>query len=139
MTKSITTATTPIVLRITRHDMSPAMVSCLQGIYGKDVTFVTHDIRYGDDPVADLLQLIAEVEGQVVAIAAVAPFPILMKLVGARKSRDESRRVDAPFIRPVWARGENGRVIVDEATREFELSHYEVLEALEIRTSRLGD
>lgn len=129
-----------IVVRITRHPMDEDRAAYLRDVYGDVVAVVTEDIRYGDDPVAEVRALIERVEadhdGKVVAVEAQAPFPVLMRLV------DQARRqLGVALIRAQFARDEGGRAIVvgqDESGRDLlKFSHYEELERIEFQVRRL--
>jgi hypothetical protein len=128
------------VVRITRHPLDPAREAFLKGVYGDDLLVVTDDIRYGDNPVAavcDLLDKVADDTGcEVVALEAQAPFPVLLRLVDAR------RDLGVALIRAQFERDEGGRAIVsgkDESGRDLlKFSHYEELVRIEFDTRRLG-
>ena len=101
------------ILRITRHPADEARINFLKKVYGEEVEIVDRDIRYGDKPVETVKELIKK-EGDVVAIEAIGPFPIIMKLVDARLS--------VPFLRAEFKRDENGRAVVvgqDETGRDI--------------------
>lgn len=129
-----------IVLRITRHPVDADREAFLKAVYGDDVKIVTADIPYGDNPVntvgalADRVE--TEVGGQVVAVEAQAPFPVLIKLV------DQRHNLDFAIIRAQFERDAGGRAIVvgkDEGGRDLlKFSHYEELERIEFQTRRLG-
>ncbi|MBP9749581.1 MAG: hypothetical protein KBD21_02530 [Candidatus Pacebacteria bacterium] len=130
-----------IVIRITRHDLDEDRAAYLRAVYGDDVAVVTEDIRYGDDPVAEVRALVERVEategGKVVAVEAQAPFPVLMRLV------DQARRqLGVPLIRAQFARDEGGRAIVtgqDSGGRDLlKFAYYEELERIEFQVRRLG-
>lgn len=91
------------IFRITRHPADEARISFLKEVYGDDVEIVDRDIRYGDDPVEAVKNLIEE-EGDVAAIEAIGPFPVIMKLVDARLS--------VPLLRAEFKRDESGRAVV---------------------------
>ena len=129
-----------IVVRITRHPIDDDRTAYLRDVYGDNVAIVTDDIRYGDDPVAAVGDLIARVEadhdGKVVAVEAQAPFPALMRLVDSR------RQLGVALIRAQFERDEGGRAIVvgqDSGGRDLlKFSHYEELERIEFQVRRLG-
>lgn len=128
-----------IVVRITRHPLDNDRREFLMQVFGEDLQIVTDDIRYGDDPVGSVKELIAGIErngDQVVAIEAQAPFPALMRLVDAR------RDLGVPLIRAQFERDQNGRAIVigqDSSGRDLlKFSFYEELERIEFQTRKLG-
>jgi len=92
------------VLRISRHPIDGDRMLALKAIFGDDVKVVTEDIPYGDNPVEAVDQLIKRI-GDVVAVDAVAPFPVLIKLV------DANQRLGVKFIRAELKR-KNGRAVV---------------------------
>lgn len=128
------------VIRITRHPLDSDRAAYLRQIYGDDATIVTRDIPYGNDPIAAVQALIAsvqdELEDQVVAVEAQAPFPVLMRLV------DNRRDLGVALIRAQFERDAGGRAIVvgqDAGGRDLlKFSHYEELEKIEFQTRRLG-
>jgi hypothetical protein len=127
------------VVRITRHPIDSDREGFLRSVYGEDLEIVTNDIRYGDDPIASVKELIASTETdgcKVVAIEAQAPFPVTMKLV------DNRRDLGVALIRAQFERGEDGRAIVvgqDESGRDLlKFSHYEEMVRIEFETRRLG-
>lgn len=93
------------VLRITRHPADAAREAFLRKVFGDDVQIVTEDLPYGEDPVAAVAERIRQLE-DVVAVEAIAPFPLLMKLV------DGGRRLGVPLIRSEFARDGSGRAVV---------------------------
>jgi len=110
----------------------------IKGIFGDDVRVVIKDIPYGDDPVAAVKALIESYEDcdqEIVAIEAIAPFPVLIKLVGRQQD------LGVTFIRAQYERDEIGRIVVtgkDEKGRDlFKFSHYEELVRIELETRRL--
>jgi len=123
------------VIRVTRHPLNDAREAFLKGIYGDDVRVVTEDVSYGDDPIAAVKELIERIGGEVTAIEAQAPLPVLMKLV------DRSRDLGVTLIRAQFERDKGGRAIVvgkDDKGRDLlKFSHYEELEKIEFRTRRL--
>jgi len=129
---------TNVVLRITRHDLDADRTGFLKVVYG-DVSIVTEDVPYGDDPVAAVRALIEsyQIDDQkVVAVEPQAPFPVLMKLVEHR------RDLGVALIRAQFERDAGGRAIVvgkDESGRDLlKFSHYEELEKIEFQTRRLA-
>lgn len=72
------------VLRITRHPLDVAGLMVLWSIYGEDVEVVTEDTPFGNDPIAAVKAAIDRVGG-VAAVEVIAPFPILSRLVEARR------------------------------------------------------
>lgn len=128
-----------IVVRITRHPLDDSRHAFLKRVYGNDVCVITDDIRYGDDAVAAVLDLIEKVEHEagdkVVAVEAQAPFPALIRLVENR------RDLGVALIRAQFERDDGGRAIVtgkDEGGRDLlKFSHYEELERIEFQTRRL--
>jgi len=129
---------TNTVLRITRHPLDDDRAAYLKGVYGDDVRVVTNDVPYGDDAVASVKALIASVEaegGEVAALEAQAPFPVLMKLV------DRRRDLGVALIRAQFERDQGGRAIVvgkDDKGRDLlKFSHYEELLRIEFETQRL--
>jgi hypothetical protein len=128
-----------IVLRITRHPLDSARMSFLRRVYGNDILVITEDMEYGADPVEALRSLLKQVMvsgDSVVAVEAQAPFPVLMRLVEAR------RELGVTFIRAQFERDAGGRAIVvgkDESGRDLlKFSHYEELLRIEFDTRRLG-
>ncbi len=126
-----------VVLRITRHKADTPRWEYLRAKWG-DISLLDRDVPYGDDPVATVTALLAEyrAEGrEVIAIEVQAPFPVLMRLVGAR------RELAVPLIRAAFERGDDGRAIVvgkDQNGRDlFKFSHYEELVRIEFETRRL--
>ncbi|MEK7540821.1 MAG: hypothetical protein AAB529_01080 [Patescibacteria group bacterium] len=127
------------VIRITRHQIDADRESYLKNIFGSDLRVVTDDIRYGDDPVGAVVDLIKKVEAEtgdkVVAVETQAPFPVLMRLVDCR------RDIGLPLIRAQFERDVGGRAIVvgqDASGRDLlKFSHYEVLERIVFETTRL--
>ena len=124
-----------IIIRITRHPLDTAREAFLRSVFGGDLTVVTDDIRYGDDPVAAVQALIARAEadgGKVVALEAQAPFPVLLKLV------DRRRDLGVALVRAQFERDEFGRAIVvgqDKGGRDLlKFSHYEELVRIEFET-----
>jgi hypothetical protein len=93
---------------------------------------VERDAPYGDDPVAIVRGLIAEIGG-VVAIEVIGPFPIVTKLVEAR--------LDVPLLRAEFARDASGRCIVsskDANDRDvLQFDRYVELIRVEIQTREL--
>lgn len=128
------------VIRITRHPLDDDRAAYLQQVFGDDVAIITRDIPYGDNPIAAVKALITSVEdeigGQVVAVEAQAPFPVLMRLV------DNRRDLGVALIRAQFERDAGGRAIVvgqDSGGRDLlKFSHYEELERIEFQTRRLG-
>ena len=127
-----------IIIRITRHPMDADRQAFLKAVYGDDVEIVTNDVRYGDDPVAAVKELIesTETDGQkVVAIEAQAPFPVTMKLV------DRQRDLGVALIRAQFERDGGGRAIVvgqDESGRDLlKFSHYEEMVRIVFETKPL--
>lgn len=123
-----------IVLRITRHPLDTDREAFLKAVYGDDVRVVTEDIPYGDDGVAAVKALIERV-GNVVAVEAQAPFPVLMKLV------DRRRDLGVALIRAQFERDAGGRAVVvgkDDKGRDLlKFSHYEELLRIEFETKPL--
>lgn len=116
------------VIRITRHPLDADRKLFLKKVFGEDVKIITDDIRYENDPIAKIKNLITKTEkehGKVVAVEAQAPFPIIMKLVDARHD------LGVKLIRANFKRDENGRAIVcgkDDRGRDLlKFSHYEEL------------
>ncbi|MFA5744628.1 MAG: hypothetical protein WC887_00175 [Candidatus Paceibacterota bacterium] len=128
-----------VLVRITRHPLDAAREAFLKGVFGSDLKVVTDDIRYGDDAVTSVKELIQKVEsetdGKVVAVEAQAPFPTLIRLV------DRQCNLGAVLIRAEFERDESGRAIVvgkDESGRDLlKFSHYEVLEKIVFKTKKL--
>lgn len=127
-----------IVVRITRHPLDVDREQFLKNVFGNDVRVVTEDIRYGDDPMAAVRELISRVEaggGKVAAIEAQAPMPITIALVNNR------RDLGVKIIRADFDRDAGGRAIVcgkDASGRDLlKFSHYEELERIEFQTRRL--
>lgn len=127
-----------VVVRITRHPLDSEREAFLQSVFGSDLRIVTDDIRYGDDPVGSVKDLIERTEadgGKVVALEAQAPFPVLLKLV------DRRRDLGVALIRAQFERDAGGRAIVagqDASGRDLlKFSHYEELVRLEFETRRL--
>lgn len=128
-----------IILRVSRHEATPSHVAALEAAFGDDISVITEDVPYGDDPVAavqaviDRLQLPDDFdqEDEVVAVEAAGPEPVLQALVEG---------LDVPVIRPVFRR-ENGRVVVvgkDASGRDiFDVERYERL-AVEVRPTLVG-
>lgn len=128
----------PVVLRLTRHPADEARINFLKEVFGNHVEVITEDIPYGNDPVAEVQTLIGRLctdDKPVIAIEAIAPFPVLMTLVGAR------RQLGVPLIRVQFARDESGRAIVagkDHEGRDIlTFSHYEELLRIEFETQKL--
>lgn len=127
-----------IVIRITRHPLDNDRLDFLKAVFGDDVEIVEQDIAYGDDPVATVKALIERLTTageEVVAVESIAPFPVLIKLVDAR------RDLGVKLIRAQFARGEDGRAVVtgqDEKGRDIlKFSHYEELLRIEFDTKPL--
>ncbi len=97
------------ILRITRHPLDADRLDFLKGVFGDDVKIVSEDLQYGDNPVEEvkaLIQRFADSGEEVVAVEAIAPFPVLMKLVDGR------RDLGVTLIRVQFARDAGGRAIV---------------------------
>ncbi|MDP2638930.1 MAG: hypothetical protein Q8P06_02060 [Candidatus Azambacteria bacterium] len=127
------------VIRITRHPLDADREQFLKSVFGDDVCVVTEDIRYGDDPIAAVKELIASTETdgrKVVAIEAQAPFPVTIKLV------DQRRDLGVALIRAQFERSEDGRAIVvgkDDKGRDLlKFSHYEELVRIQFDTRPLA-
>lgn len=129
-----------VVLRITRHALDEERMTFLRDVFGNDLLVVTEDIRYGDNPVANVSALIERTEQEgddrkVIALEAQAPFPVLVKLVDAKLA------LGVDLIRAQFARDEGGRAIVrgqDAGGRDIlAFSHYEKLERIEFLTRPL--
>jgi hypothetical protein len=110
----------------------------LKGVFGDDIKIVTEDLQYGDNPVSAvqaLIQRLKDSGDEVVAIEAIAPFPVLIKLVDGR------RDLGVTLIRVQFARDEGGRAIVtgkDTQDRDnLKFSHYEELLRIEFDTKPL--
>lgn len=122
------------VVRITRHEADADRIIELRRVFGEDVSIITNDIQFGDDPVLAVSECLARNQ-ETVAIEVVAPFPILVKLVEAQ------RRLGVLILRAQFKREECGRAIVvgkDETGRDvLAFDHYEVIERIEFQTRRL--
>ena len=126
------------ILRITRHPLDADRLDFLKGVFGDDVKVVSEDLQYGNDPVEAVQALIQRLKDsgeEVVAVEAIAPFPVLMKLVDGR------RDLGVTLIRAQFARGEGGRAIVtgrDAQDRDIlKFSCYEELLRIEFDTKPL--
>lgn len=121
----------PTILRITRHPAVPEKIAALQEKFGAELKIVEQDLRYGDDPVAAVKDLLATLDNPV-AVELSAPMPVLIKLLDAR--------LPVLLLRAEPVR-ENGRAVVigqDENGRDiFQFSHYEVLKRIVFETERL--
>lgn len=66
-----------VLVRITRHPFDAAREAFLKSVFGSDLVVVTDDIRYGDDAVASVKELIQRIEsetgGEIVAVEVQAP------------------------------------------------------------------
>ncbi|OGG92867.1 hypothetical protein A2609_03380 [Candidatus Kaiserbacteria bacterium RIFOXYD1_FULL_47_14] len=128
-----------VLVRITRHPFDAAREAFLKSVFGSDLVVVTDDIRYGDDAVASVKELIQRIEsetgGEIVAVEVQAPPPALIRLV------DRQRDLGVVLIRAQFERDEFGRAIVegkDESGRDLlQFSHYEVLEQIVFKTKKL--
>lgn len=126
------------VLRITRHPLDADREQFLKNVFGDDVRVVTDDIKYGDDCVAAVRELISRVEvngAKVVAVEAQAPMPVTIRLV------DASRQLGVKMIRADFERDAGGRAVVygkDDGGRDLlKFSHYEVMRRITFETERL--
>ncbi len=121
------------VLRITRHEPDADRVNFLQKIFGQDVQIIDRDTEYGSDPIVAVRSLIEEI-GEVAAVEAIGPFPILTKLVDGR--------LGVPLIRAEFARDSSGRAIVtgkDANNRDvLKFDRYVELVRVEITTRELA-
>ncbi len=124
-----------IVLRITRHGVDAARLGSLKETFGDDVKIVEKDLEYGIDPVKTVAECIASIEGRVIAVEAIAPFPVLTRLV------DSGRTLGIKLIRAELKRGEDGRALVlgqDENGRDLlAFDRYVELVRLTIETREL--
>ena len=123
------------VIRITRHATDDDRQNFLQEVYGVNVEIVTQDIQYGDDHVQAVRDLVSQVGGEVMAVEAIAPFPVLMKLV------DAQRKLRVDLIRAQFDRDESGRAIVigqdDQGRDILQFSHYEKIKRIVFETEPL--
>lgn len=112
-------------IRITRHPADAARVEWIRGHFGTDTTIVERDLPFGDDPVAAVKGLVAEV-GDVVAIELIAPLPILARVLEAR--------LGVPLVRAEFLRGPDGRVVVSgkDATGRDILAFGEYVEVVRV-------
>ncbi len=123
------------VVCITRHPKDQPRLDSLRAKFGHDVNIVETDLQYGEDPVEAVRQFIEGLGEKVVAIEAIAPFPVLMRLV------DQGRDCLPPFIRAELRRGPDGRAVVtgkDERGRDIlAFDRYVRLVRLTIETAEL--
>lgn len=128
------------IIRITRHPADADRLEFLRRVFGSDVVVEDHDIPYGPDPVQAVQGLVSAVEGEVVAVEAIAPFPVLQKLVDAQRGRRLA--FGCPLIRARFRRGEDGRAIVtgqDETGRDIlAFEAYEELVRIEFEVKNLA-
>jgi hypothetical protein len=124
------------IIRFTRHPADEARIVALKEAFGEDIDIVDRDIPFGDDPVTVVREVIAQF-GDVPAIEVVAPIPVLAKLSGAKRELG-----NILILRAEFRKGSDGRALVaskDAAGRDvFSLSHYEVIERVEVVTRVLG-
>ena len=122
------------VLRITRHPVCSDREKFLRNIFGDDVHIFTHDIRDRVSMVP-FLKTMMEWYKDVVAIEAIAPFPILSRLI------DQRNELGVPLIRAVFKRDQSGRALVigkDKRGRDIlAFSCYEELVRFSFETTPL--
>ena len=129
----------PIVVIISRHQPDLDRVNFLKNVFGPETQVLCFDIRYGDNPVQTIADFIKEIEvdfdGNVVAIEPVAPFPVLIKIVDAK------RQLGVKILRSVFERDSFGRIIVtgqDSSGRDiFKFGRYEELVRIEFQVADL--
>jgi len=130
---------TSVVLRITRHSADEDRLAAFRAAYGSDVVIADEDMRYGDNPVAAVLEAIARHSTdyhRVVAVEAIGPFTVVEQLVRERQ------QLNVDLLRAEFARGENGRAVVvgkDAQGRDIlQFSHYVRLLRLEFQTEPIA-
>lgn len=119
-------------LRITRHPADAARVEWIRNHFGSETTIVERDLPFGDDPVAAVRNLVAEV-GAVVAIELIAPLPVLARVLDGR--------LGVPLVRAEFQRDSAGRAVVfgqDAAGRDIlAFGEYVEVVRVEIKTRPL--
>ena len=133
------TQSNPIAIIFSRHQPDLDRINFLKNVFGPEVQVLNFDIRYGDNPVETISDFINEIEvdfdGNVVAIEPVAPFPVLIKIVDAK------RQLGVKILRSVFARDSFGRIVVtgqDSSGRDiFMFDRYEELIRIEFQVADL--
>ncbi len=126
-----------IVYRNVRHPATPDRMEWLQrhfGVTSQDI--VTQDVPYGSDPVAAVMAVINNLSGDVVAVEAGGPEPVMIALAEGLAMKG------IVLIRQVYQRDPvTGRVVVtgqDESGRDiFAFDRYEAVE-IEVRKALVG-
>lgn len=125
-----------IVYRNVRHPLTEDRSEWLKHHFVTEITVHTEDVPYGDDPVNAVMKVLTGLDGEVVAVEAGGPEPVMIALAEGLAEQG------IPLIRQVYKRDfATGRVIVtgkDERGRDIlAFDRYEQV-AVEVRKALVG-